>query len=155
MLMVWFMEKECCDQTTPISLWSLASRVFIRSNLGWERPRWWDSLGPSWPSPSCPAAPGWRAPGATPRWAPDPPGAPASRPRSGSSCWNTRCERWEREREREREIIEWIPNEWESTKNRCKWVPINTTRLLWTLESWLLPALWHHKSLSLNKHKSQ
>ena len=52
----------------------------------------------------------------------------------------------------EGEIIEWIPNEWESTKNRCKWVPINTTRLLWTLESWLLPALWHHKSLSLNKH---
>ena len=52
-------------------------------------------------------------------------------------------------------IIEWIPNEWESTKNRCKWVPINTARPLWTLESWLLPALWHHKSLSLNKYKSQ
>ena len=54
----------------------------------------------------------------------------------------------------EREIIEWIPNEWESTKNRCKWVPINTARLLWTLETWLLPALWHHKSPSLNKYKS-
>ena len=53
----------------------------------------------------------------------------------------------------EGEIIEWIPNEWESTKNRCKWVPINTARLLWRLATWLLPALWHHKSRSLNKYR--
>ena len=102
MLMVWFMEKKCCDQTTPISIWSLASRVFIRSNLGWERPRWWDSLEQSWQSPSSPAAPGWPAPGATPQRPPGPPGTAARRPGSGSSFWNRRerevRERWERER---------------------------------------------------------